>query len=51
MTDHSVNALQERTDLPFTEAKTEVSIDRVTSAANPRQIERVPAGAAFGPRV
>ena len=49
MTDHSVNALQERTDLPFTEAKTEVSIDRVTSAANPRQIERVPAGAAFGP--
>lgn len=38
-----------RTDLPFTEAKTEVSIDRVTSAANPRQIERVVAGATFGP--
>ncbi|GAB4563609.1 MAG: type III-A CRISPR-associated RAMP protein Csm3 [Anaerolineae bacterium] len=38
-----------RTDLPFTEVKTEVSIDRVTSAANPRQIERVPAGAVFGP--
>jgi len=42
-------AKQARTDLPFTEAKTEVSIDRVTSAANPRQIERVVAGAMFGP--
>ena len=38
-----------RTDLPYTEVKTEVSIDRVTSAANPRQMERVPAGAVFGP--
>jgi CRISPR-associated protein Csm3 len=38
-----------RTDLPYTEIKTEVSIDRVTSAANPRRIERVPAGAVFGP--
>lgn len=37
------------TDLPFTEVKTEVSIDRVTSQANPRQIERVPAGAYFSP--
>jgi len=37
------------TDLPFTEVKTEVSIDRVTSAANPRQMERVPAGTCFGP--
>jgi len=37
-----------RTDLPFTEVKTEVSIDRVTSKANPRQLERVPAGAVFG---
>lgn len=35
------------TDLPFTESKTEVVIDRITSAANPRQIERVPAGAEF----
>jgi len=35
------------TDMPFTEVKTEVVIDRVTSAANPRQIERVPAGAEF----
>jgi CRISPR-associated protein Csm3 len=38
-----------RTDLPFTEVKTEAAIDRVTSAATPRQIERVPAGAVFGP--
>ncbi|MBN2006223.1 MAG: type III-A CRISPR-associated RAMP protein Csm3 [Anaerolineae bacterium] len=35
------------TDLPYTEVKTEVSIDRVTSAANPRQMERVPAGSVF----
>jgi CRISPR-associated protein Csm3 len=39
-----------RTDLPFTEVKTEVAIDRVTSAATPRQIERVPAGTLFGGR-
>lgn len=38
-----------RTDLPFTESKTEVAIDRVTSAASPRQMERVPAGVIFGP--
>ncbi len=31
----------------LTETKTEVSIDRVTSAANPRQNERVPAGVEF----
>lgn len=37
------------TDLPFTEVKTEAAIDRVTSAATPRQIERVPAGAVFSP--
>lgn len=49
MTDASAKALQDRTELPYTEAKTEVSIDRVTSAANPRQFERVPAGAVFGP--
>jgi CRISPR-associated protein Csm3 len=35
------------TDLPFTEVKWEVGIDRITSAANPRQLERVPAGAVF----
>ena len=38
-----------RTDTAFTEIKTEVSIDRITSQANPRQLERVPAGACFGP--
>lgn len=38
-----------RTDTRFTEIKTEVSIDRITSQANPRQLERVPAGAKFGP--
>jgi CRISPR-associated protein Csm3 len=37
-----------RGDLPMTETKTEVCIDRVTSAANPRTFERVPAGAQFG---
>lgn len=36
-----------QTDLPYTEVKVEVAIDRVTSQANPRQIERVPAGAVF----
>ncbi len=35
------------TDMPLTEVKTEVAIDRITSKANPRQIERVPAGAKF----
>ena len=35
------------TDLPFTEVKWEATIDRVTSAATPRQIERVPAGSVF----
>ncbi len=49
MTDDSAKKLEDRTDLPYTETKTEVSIDRVTSAANPRQMERVPAGATFGP--
>ncbi|GAB4434039.1 MAG: type III-A CRISPR-associated RAMP protein Csm3 [Anaerolineae bacterium] len=49
MSDESVKKLRDlRTDLPFTESKTEVAIDRVTSAASPRQMERVPAGVAFG---
>src|SRR5262249_19220975 len=34
-------------DFLSTEIKWEVSIDRITSAALPRQIERVPAGAIF----
>lgn len=35
------------TDVPFAEVKTEVSINRITSEANPRQMERVPTGAEF----
>jgi CRISPR-associated protein Csm3 len=38
-----------KTDLPLSEVKWEAAIDRVTSAATPRQMERVPAGAVFGP--
>lgn len=38
-----------KTDLPFTEVKWEAVIDRITSAAVPRQNERVPAGAVFAP--
>ena len=34
-------------DLPFTEAKTEVTIDRITAKAMPRTLERVPGGAIF----
>jgi len=37
----------ENTDMYCTEIKTEVSIDRLTAAANPRNFERVPAGAEF----
>ncbi len=37
-----------KTEIPYTEGKTEVVIDRITSAAMPRQNERVPAGAQFG---
>lgn len=35
------------TDAPFTEIKTEVVIDRVTSEANPRNLERVPKDSIF----
>lgn len=35
------------TDLPYSESKTEVAIDRITAKANPRTFERVPAGAQF----
>ncbi len=50
LTPESVQQLSlAKTSLPFTEVKTEVAIDRVTSQANPRDIERVPAGAVFGP--
>ncbi|MHA1282314.1 MAG: type III-A CRISPR-associated RAMP protein Csm3 [Promethearchaeota archaeon] len=39
--------LEENGDLPFSELKTEVVIDRITSQAMPRELERVPAGAEF----
>ena len=35
------------TDMPYTESKTEVSINRINAESNPRTIERVPAGAVF----
>ena len=50
LTPESLEALDRAdTDTDFTEIKTEVAIDRITSAATPRQQERVPAGATFGP--
>lgn len=39
------------TGLMYTEWKFENALDRVTSAANPRQIERVPAGSVFQVRL
>lgn len=48
LTDDSRKKLGEiDTGLQYTEWKFENAIDRVTSAANPRQIERVPRGAEF----
>lgn len=50
LTERSVVDLDKiNSDLRFSELKTEVAIDRVTSAAVPRTMERVPAGAVFGP--
>ena len=50
LTDESADKLDRaNTDLRYGELKTEVAIDRVTSAATPRTLERVPAGAVFGP--
>lgn len=50
LTDDSAQKLDHaHTDLRYAELKTEVAIDRVTSAATPRSLERVPAGAVFGP--
>ena len=44
----SDDSLFDSTDLPYSESKVEVVIDRITSKAMPRQIERVPSGAEFG---
>jgi len=50
LTDASADKMDNaNTELRYAEIKTEVAIDRVTSAATPRSIERVPAGAEFGP--
>jgi CRISPR-associated protein Csm3 len=50
LTRESAQALDDaNTELRYAEIKTEVAIDRVTSAATPRSLERVPAGAVFGP--
>jgi len=49
LTEESANMLQQWLgEGMFTEVKTENALDRVTSAANPRPMERVPAGAEFG---
>ncbi len=48
LTDESKEKLENlETDLPYSEVKTEVTISRVTSKANPRQMERVPADTEF----
>jgi len=48
MTDDTATLLEKaETDLLYTDVKTEVVIDRITSQATPRQIERVPAGSEF----
>lgn len=49
MNEESIKILSrsEFTDTYLTEVKTETSIDRLTSKANPRTYERVPAGAEF----
>lgn len=50
LTDASAEAMDKaNTELRYAEIKTEVAIDRVTSAATPRSLERVPAGVVFGP--
>lgn len=48
LTEESLNKLKQiDTGLQYTEWKFENSLDRVTAAANPRQLERVPKGAEF----
>ena len=49
LTQNTVKTLgnADSTDMLYTEVKTEVVIDRVTSSAMPRQLERVPAGCEF----
>lgn len=50
MTTDTVRKLEKaHTEIQYTEMKAEVAIDRVTSMASPRNLERVPAGSVFGP--
>lgn len=49
LSEDSVKEFEQIKVKSFSEIKTEVAIDRVTSAATPRSLERVPAGAEFGP--
>ena len=49
LTDASLQEFAAMKVRTLSEFKTEVAIDRITSAATPRSIERVPAGAVFGP--
>jgi CRISPR-associated protein Csm3 len=42
--------MRENLDDELTEVKSENAIDRITSQANPRTLERVPAGARFKTR-
>jgi len=48
LSSESIEKFEGKLDLEWTEVKWENTIDRVTSQANPRQTERVPAGAIFG---
>lgn len=48
LSDKSIEELKNAEfDLPYTEIKYENTIDRATGIANPRQLERVPAGSEF----
>ena len=47
MTDETKNRLENKTDLYLTEIKFENTINRISAVANPRQLERVPAGSEF----
>ncbi|MCD4656244.1 MAG: type III-A CRISPR-associated RAMP protein Csm3 [Planctomycetes bacterium] len=47
LANHKYLEEQEQLDMPYTELKTEVSIDRITAKATPHCYERVPAGSVF----
>lgn len=49
LTEYSAKKLfkSDSTDAPYTEIKTEISVDRITAKATPRPVERVPRNAEF----